>query len=377
MRVLKVRAIFMLTERQELILKTIIQDFTQDHEPVGSKTVMKQLPIKVSSATIRNEMATLEEKGLIEKTHSSSGRIPSSEGYRYYLDNLVEPLRLPENVYDKIVYQLDRPFHQVNEIVQEAAKILSDLTNYTAFAEGPENHGVTVTGFRIVPLSNRQIMAILVTSDGNVQNQVYALPHHIHGDEIEKAVRMINDELVGKSLKEITPTLLKGLVNQQIAGTHSAELLSLVEDVITEAMSDGRFSKLYAEATANEKEARNALVQFAREYNGVTNEKNVNDIRSLYELVDHNDLISNLMGDCEKVASPDLPVQVTLGSELPNDLLKNYSLVTARYNVGEHGEGTIALLGPTNMPYSQMIGLLEYFRNELAKKLLDYYGRFQ
>ena len=127
----------MLTERQELILKTIIQDFTQDHEPVGSKTVMKQLPIKVSSATIRNEMATLEEKGLIEKTHSSSGRIPSSEGYRYYLDNLVEPLRLPENVYDKIVYQLDRPFHQVNEIVQEAAKILSDLTNYTAFAEGP------------------------------------------------------------------------------------------------------------------------------------------------------------------------------------------------------------------------------------------------
>ena len=75
--------------------------------------------------------------------------------------------------------------------------------------------------------------------------------------------------------------------------------------------------------------------------------------------------------------SPDLPVQVTLGSELPNDLLKNYSLVTARYNVGEHGEGTIALLGPTNMPYSQMIGLLEYFRNELAKKLLDYYGRFQ
>lgn len=359
MRVLKVRAIFMLTERQELILKTIIQDFTQDHEPVGSKTVMKQLPIKVSSATIRNEMATLEEKGLIEKTHSSSGRIPSSEGYRYYLDNLVEPLRLPENVYDKIVYQLDRPFHQVNEIVQEAAKILSDLTNYTAFAEGPENHGVTVTGFRIVPLSNSQIMAILVTSDGNVQNQVYALPHHIHGDEIEKAVRMINDELVGKSLKEITPTLLKGLANQQIAGTHSAELLSLVEDVIKDAASE----QMYVDGQIN-------LLNNS-------SEKNVNDIRSLYELVDHNDLISNLMGDCEKVASPDLPVQVTLGSELPNDLLKNYSLVTARYNVGEHGEGTIALLGPTNMPYSQMIGLLEYFRNELAKKLLDYYGRFQ
>ena len=147
----------MLTERQELILKTIITDFTQSHEPVGSKTVMKQLPIKVSSATIRNEMAVLEEQGLIEKTHSSSGRIPSSEGYRYYLDNLVEPLQLPESVYNTIGSQLDRPFHQVNEIVQEAARILSDLTNYTAFAEGPESHDVRVTGFRIVRCLNDRL----------------------------------------------------------------------------------------------------------------------------------------------------------------------------------------------------------------------------
>ena len=348
----------MLTERQELILKTIIQDFTKTHEPVGSKTVMTQLPIKVSSATIRNEMAVLEDQGLIEKTHSSSGRIPSSEGYRYYLDNLVEPLQLPESVYNQIVYQLDQPFHQVNEIVQEAAKILSDLTNYTAFAEGPESHDVTVTGFRIVPLSPRQIMAILVTSDGNVQNQIYALPHHIHGEEIEKAVRMINDQLVGKSLKDITPTLLKSLSMSGNGGEHAGELLSLVEDVIKDAASE----QMYVDGQIN-------LLNN-------TSENDVKDIRSLYELVDHNDLISNLL---ESSSSNDdkFPVQVRLGSELPNQLLKNYSLLTAEYSVGDHGKGTIALLGPTNMPYSQMIGLLEYFRNELAKKLLDYYGKFQ
>lgn len=348
----------MLTERQELILKTIIQDFTHTHEPVGSKTVMKQLPIKVSSATIRNEMAVLEEQGLIEKTHSSSGRIPSSDGYRYYLDNLVEPLQLPDSVYNQIVYQLDRPFHQVNEIVQEAAKILSDLTNYTAFAEGPETHNVTVTGFRIVPISNRQIMAILVTSDGNVQNQIYALPHHIHGEEIEKAVRMINDQLVGKSLNEITPTLLKSLSLSESGGAHASELLGLVEDVLKDAASE----QMYVDGQIN-------LLNN-------TSENDVQDIRSLYELVDQNDLISQLLnpvsGEDDKY-----PVQVRLGSELPNQLLKNYSLLTAEYSVGDHGKGTIALLGPTNMPYSQMIGLLEYFRNELAKKLLDYYGKFQ
>ncbi|MBA1394795.1 heat-inducible transcriptional repressor HrcA, partial [Lactobacillus sp. XV13L] len=163
---------------------------------------MKQLPIKVSSATVRNEMAVLEDKGLIEKTHLSSGRVPSTDGYRYYLDNLVEPLQIPSSVYQRIVNQLDQPFHQVNEIVQEAAKILSDLTNYTAFAEGPESSNLTITGFRIVPLFSRQIMAILVTSDGNVHNQVYSLPHNVHGDEDEKAVRMINDELVGKTLSK-------------------------------------------------------------------------------------------------------------------------------------------------------------------------------
>ncbi|TSO26451.1 heat-inducible transcriptional repressor HrcA [Lactobacillus sp. LL6] len=348
----------MLTERQELILKTIIKDFTQTHEPVGSKTVMMQLPVKYSSATIRNEMAVLEELGLIEKTHSSSGRVPSTEGYRYYLDNLVEPLQVPDSVYDQIVCQLDRPFHQVNEIVQEAAKILSDLTNYTAFAEGPETHSVTVTGFRIVPLSNRQVMAILVTSDGNVQNQVYTLPHNIHGDEVEKAVRMINDKLVGKNLKEITPNLLKTLSTHDLAGEHSSELLELVEDVIKDAASE----QMYVDGQIN-------LLNNATE--------NVKDLRSLYELVGHDDLISDLMSLSKSDKEDHYPVQVRLGSELPNDLLKDYSLLTAEYSVGSHGKGTIALLGPTNMPYSQMIGLLEYFRNELAKKLLDYYGKFQ
>lgn len=347
----------MLTERQELILKTIIKDFTQNQEPVGSKTVMNQLPIKVSSATIRNEMATLEDNGLIEKTHSSSGRVPSTEGYRYYLDHLVEPLELPKSVYDKIVYQLDRPFHQVNEIVQEAAKILSDLTNYTAFAEGPENHGVTVTGFRIVPLSSRQVMAILITSDGNVQNQVYALPHHIHGEEIEKAVRLINDNLVGRTLKEITPALLESLTSKHLVSGHATELIDLLQDVVKNAASE----QMYVDGQLN-------LL------NNTTGE-NVRDIRSLYELMGQDSWVSNLMS-CGSDGD-EFPIQVRLGSEMPNDLLKNYSLLTAEYNVGDHGKGTIALLGPTNMPYSQMIGLMDYFRNELAKKLLDYYGRFQ
>lgn len=347
----------MLTERQELILKTIIMDFAQTHEPIGSKTVMQQLPIKVSSATIRNEMAYLEQKNLIEKTHSSSGRVPSSQGYRYYLDNLIEPFELPSSVYSKIISLLDQPFNQVNEIVEQAAKILSNLTNYTAFAEGPEAVNTKITGFRIVPLSNRQVMAILVTDDGNVQNQVYTLPNNINGTEIERAVRLLNDNLVGHHISEISMDYLHkiGLGN---IDNNSFDLLKLVDDVIKDAASD----QMYVDGQINL--LSNSKLESPKQ------------IKSLYKLL-QNDSFSDLMNPETKTKKGPYSVRVKLGSEMPSELLENYSLLTAEYNVGHHGKGTIALLGPTNMPYSQMIGLLEYFSNELAKKLLDYYGGFK
>lgn len=348
----------MLTERQELILKTIIQDFTNTHEPVGSKTVMNQLPIKVSSATIRNEMAVLEDKGLIEKTHSSSGRIPSTEGYRYYLDNLVQPLQLPEEMYHEIGYQFDQPFNQVDEIVKEAAKILSDLTDYTAFAEGPEAKDVMITGFRIVPLAPRQVMAILVTSDGGVKNQVYTLPRHISGEEIEQAVRLINDQLVGRNLKDINKDTFVQLSSNNVVGKNLPEFLELLESVIKDAASE----QMYVDGQLN-------LLNNAEN-------SDLQEIKSLYELINSNHLAGELI-DLSDSQKEKYPVHVRLGSELQNDLLKDFSLVTAEYSVGNYGRGTIAILGPRNMPYSEMIGLMEYFRQELARKLLDYYGRFK
>ncbi|EPB98726.1 heat-inducible transcriptional repressor HrcA [Lactobacillus delbrueckii] len=347
----------MLTERQELILKTIIQDFTKMHEPVGSKTVMNQLSIKVSSATIRNEMAVLEEHGLIEKTHSSSGRVPSTEGYRYYLDNLVQPLQLPEEMYNQIGYQFDQPFNQVDEIVKEAAKILSDLTDYTAFAEGPEAKNVSITGFRIVPLAPRQVMAILVTSDGSVKNQLYTLPRHISGDEVERAVRLINDQLVGKNLSEINKQTFEQLSSSQLVGKNAPEFLELLEAVIKDATSE----QMYVDGQLN-------LLNN-------TENSDLKAIKSLYELINSSSLAGELIDLSDSPSH--YPVYVRLGAELENDLLKDFSLVMAEYSVGRYGRGAIALLGPRHMPYSEMIGLMEYFSQELARKLLDYYGRFK
>ena len=202
-------------------------------------------------------------------------------------------------------------------------------------------------------------MAVLGTSDGDVHDQVYTLPYNVNGDEIEQAVRMINDQLVGKTLDQVTPDYLKKTLGNKLKVAHVSELINLVEDVINDAASE----QTYVDGQIN-------LL------NNISLD-DISNLRSLYEMIEHNDLISSILDNRQNLKSDRYPVRVSLGSELSNDLLKDYSLLTAEYSVGSHGKGIIALLGPDNMPYSQVIGLLEYFRNELSKKLLDYYGRFK
>lgn len=201
-------------------------------------------------------------------------------------------------------------------------------------------------------------MAILVTSDGGVKNQVYTLPRHISGEEIEQAVRLINDQLVGRNLKDINKDTFAQLSSNNVVGKNLPEFLELLESVIKDAASE----QMYVDGQLN-------LLNNAEN-------SDLQEIKSLYELINSNHLAGQLI-DLSDSQKEKYPVHVRLGSELQNDLLKDFSLVTAEYSVGNYGRGTIAILGPRNMPYSEMIGLMEYFRQELARKLLDYYGRFK
>ena len=189
----------MLTNRQQDILRLIIQHYTKTGLPVGSKSLMAA-GIKASSATIRNDMKALEEAGLLQKTHSSSGRIPSMKGYRYYVDHLLKPTRVAKTEMQVIKQSFGQEFHEINDIIQRSAEILSSLTSYTAFSLGPDMKDRRLTGFRIVPLNSRQVIAIIVTDQGNVESQVFALPQNVSGADLEKMVRIINDKLVGEPL---------------------------------------------------------------------------------------------------------------------------------------------------------------------------------
>lgn len=342
----------MLTKRQLVILKEIIRLYTENGQPVGSKKLLIQLPMHVSSATVRNEMAHLEELGLIEKTHLSSGRVPSTKGYRYYLDHLVEPSSVDANDLAVIEASFNQSYLQIDQIIAQSAKILSSLTSYTAISLGPELRDTRLTGFRLVPLGDHQVIAILVTDSGTVENQIFNVPRELDSDSFEKAIHIINDQLVGLPLTEVIKKLHSDipqlLAHYMITPTG---FLNIFGNVLKKAAR----KRFYVDGKMN-------LINPATV-------KNVDQLKSLYALIDQDADLAKLIG------VPDQAIEVRLGDELTtSNLLRNFSLITATYDVGEHGKGTIALLGPTSMPYSRMIGLLGVFREELAKKITDYYA---
>ncbi|MCH4057548.1 heat-inducible transcriptional repressor HrcA [Lapidilactobacillus gannanensis] len=359
------------TKRQAMILAEIVRIYNETGQPVGSKTLMNQLPIHISSATIRNEMAVLEDDGLITKNHTSSGRVPSTAGYRYYLDNLVQPSAVPRPVFDKIAQNFNHDYREIDDIVKQAATILSSLTNYTAISLGPENAQVTLTGFRVIPLGSDQIIAILATSAGTVESRVYRITGQLDTDDLEKAVRIINDQLVGLPINQVKTKLVTEIPRLLSQYLHSATgFLDLFGDVLKRAAAQHYYIG-----------GRSNLLNFVQP-------DELDQLKSIYQLLDKESVLPSLL-DLDQAATDDEikqppmtdhrilgPISVRLGDEFNNSLLSDYGLITAKYHVGQHGDGMIAILGPTSMPYSQLIGLMQLFSDELVKKLFEYYGYF-
>ena len=339
----------MLTQRQSEILRLIIQSYTSSGVPVGSKTLMEE-GVEASSATIRNDMKALEDEGLLLKTHSSSGRIPSVLGYRYYVDHLLKPARVPNDDLQQIRQSLSKEFHEINEIIKQSAEILSQLTSYTTFSLGPEIKDRRLTGFRIIPLNSRQIIAIVVTDKGNVESQVFTLPENLGSQDLEKMVRIVNDRLVGDPLVTVYHKLrteIPMILHKYFQTTEG--MSNLFDTVLGHAFED----KVYVSGQMNllDYEPHQDLYQFKSMFSFMTD---------TYELT-------------QMIVPMDSDIHIKIGTELGNDLLQNMSMIQASYEIAGHGRGTIALLGPTSMPYSKMFGLVDVYRQELAVKLADYY----
>lgn len=339
----------MLSQRQLDILTLVVQLHAATGEPVGSKTLMNA-GINASSATIRNDLSFLEKEGLIEKPHTSAGRVPSVQGYRFYVDHLLKPAAVTNEELSSIRQSFNRNFTALNEIIEKSAQVLSDLTSYTAFSLGPEVNDRRLTGFRVVPLNNQQLMAIIVTDRGNVESQVFTVPHDVSSSDIEKIIQIINDKLVGQPLITVYNKLRTEipLILQRYFQTPRG-IMDIFESILSHAFEE----RVYIGGQMN-------LLD-------VDLIPDVHQFKLVYSLMSNQNQVSSL------IQPPKDGISIRIGEEIENDLLANMSLITASYDVAEHGTGTIAILGPTNMAYSRMFGIIEAFRHELADYLADYY----
>ncbi|MEO3947872.1 heat-inducible transcriptional repressor HrcA [Gorillibacterium sp. CAU 1737] len=342
----------MLTERQQLILNAIIDDYIGTAEPVGSRSLSKRGDIKFSPATIRNEMADLEELGLLEQPHTSAGRIPSNKGYRYYVDHLMNYGALSSHELSVLRSFFADRMSKMEQIIQQAASILSGLTNYTSIVLGPEVFNTTLKHLQVVPLNERTAVAIIVTNTGRVENRTVEIPEGVPIGEIEKVVNLLNDKLRDVPLLHLKSKLYSEIgaeMGRYVNGYE--ELLGLLENVFTSKEDEDRIFLSGATNILNQPEF-----------------KDVDKVKHILDLLSEAPILMRMI-------SPQTEgIQVRIGSENGLAAIRDCSLITATYSLEGKTIGTIGILGPTRMEYAKVMGLLDHLSKQLPTVLGRWYA---
>ncbi len=342
----------MLSNRQLLVLQVIIDEFITTAQPIGSRAIAKKDEVTFSSATIRNEMADLEELGFIEKTHSSSGRVPSEKGYRFYVDHLLSPFSLSNSELEIITHTFEEEMLEFERVVQKSAGILSDLTNYTSIILGPEVFETKLKQMQIISLTANTAVAILVTNTGHVEHRSFNVPHEINAADLEILVNILNDKLAGVPIIKLEEKLKAEVA--ALLREHTRDYKTAYH-YLNGALFEEHPVKLYVGGKTN--------ILMQPEF------KDVEKIRSLYSMMEQEELVASLLRT-EKDG-----IKVSIGQENKLDAMQDCSLITATYSIGDKQMGTLALLGPTRMEYSRVISLLNVLSKRLTNTFRSLYER--
>ena len=329
-----------MNERQNELLKIIVETYIQTVKPVGSKSLVKKL--KCSSATIRNDMAYLEKLELLEKEHTSSGRIPSEKGYKYYVDALMKPKEITGEDVLKLQTILNNKSLVVSDAIQKCMEIISEITNYTSVVLGKGALDNTLKQIDIIPIDEHRVVAVVVTNTGHVENKQTKIPSNISVSEIVQACELINKALVGTKLSEINLKLeydIKPMIASKI------KQYEQVMHFFQEAFRD--FTVQNSDVFFTGK--TNILKQ--PEYN------EPDKIKGMISKLENIDLVKRIETDEEGV-------NIYIGEE--NKFDENVTVIKTNYNVSGE-EGTIAIIGPKRMEYDKVVTLLNYLKNYLER----------
>ena len=325
-----------LDERKLKILQAIITDYIATAEPVGSRTIAKKYDLGVSSATIRNEMSDLEEMGFIIQPHASSGRIPSDLGYRLYVDRMLKQQKLGDEDKKIVNTMINRNVNQIEYLMNETARLISKMTNYTTIFSEPVVKNTTFNKVRFMSLNDKDLM-IIIAAEGNViRNKIVSLHYMPDEDRLYEISRVISDKLHGQIIENIDTALVDQLYND-LNGYD--EIVSLLMDFIDEIGKSSGMGKLHFSGTNN----IFAFPEFS----------DVEKAKSLFKTLEKTDSLSNLLAE-----NTGKDMQVYIGNETGIEEMKDCSIVTTTYEFGDNITGTIGILGPTRMDYSQVVSVL-------------------
>ncbi len=336
-----------LDARKVTILKAIIKTYLETGEPVGSRTISKFSDLKLSSATIRNEMSDLEEMGYILQPHTSAGRIPSDKGYRFYVDQILsEKDQEVTEMKELMIQRVDR----VELLLKKLAQVLAANTNYAALISGPQYHQNKLKFIQLSKVDVNKLLVVTVVEGNIIKNTIINVKEPVGDEELLNLNILLNTSLNGLTIEEINLGVISRLKEQ--AGLHSQVVDLVLNEVADAIRADEEDLQIYTSGATN-----------IFKYPELADGERASRLLSTFE---QKDVLQDLIDEVnQNENSSDTGIQVYIGDEMPVQSMKDCSVVTANYELGEGLRGTIGIIGPKRMDYEKVLGTLKNLMTQL------------
>jgi len=345
-----------LDDRKRKILHAIIDDYINTAEPIGSRTIARKYELSLSSATIRNEMADLEDLGYLAQPHTSSGRIPSDKGYRFYVDRLMKKCELSLEEIENIKNAMDVRINELSQLIKQASRVMSDITKYTSMAVTPEMKGSKIKAIQVSPIEIGKALVVVVTNTDVVKNTIVKIADNISPYELITASNIVNDKLKGHTIEEINLPVIREI--QKSLGNLNSVLMQIL-DGVAECINKIDNSEVYLNGTMN-------ILNYP-EF------KDVLKARDFINLLDTKGVLIDLLNSKSQIIN-NCDINIKIGEENALNGIKECSLITTTYSVGDAVIGYIGIIGPTRMDYPRVISLINCMKTKMNEELLKLIG---
>ena len=342
-----------LDDRKKVILQAVVEDYINTAEPVGSRSISKKSDLNLSAATIRNEMGDLEEMGLLVQPHTSAGRVPSTLGYRLYVDNLMQKYEMTANEIEKLQEAVGLKVKELDKIVRGVAGAFSNLAGLPVIGVLPTAETGLVKNIKAVAVDENTVMVIISDRSGIIKNKLLRLKTTVTEEFVSSLNEILNENLTGLTVSEIS---LKNVMKVQSAVGKNPEILTSVLELVHEAVSEIDTKQIFVEGLST-------IFSFP-EYN------NIDKVKEIFAAVENKGNLMQLISEIPANGE----IKVMIGDEVPVKELKTNSVILAPYKVSDRLCGVIGVIGPARMDYSKIMSALEYFAKLLSNALGDKFG---